>query len=237
MKSGSAQFALLALDGTNLLGAKVKGFSWKPELLQEDTTGLGDAWREFTPTGIRRAVVTQEGAYFDTAAAGMHAALAAMPLGPRTLTWSPDGVLVCQARGTLVTTYDVVASLGALTKANVTYTISGSLDVGGAIVQAPEDHPVSWTGPVLDQGAATAAGGTASQQVTRLDVGVTGFAGVLNHSPDGTAWTALVTFVSVTAAPNGQSVTVAGLVQRYLQFVGTITGTGTVRVAAGFFRS
>jgi hypothetical protein len=45
------------------------------------------------------------------------------------------------------------------------------------------------------------------------------------------------TFVNVTAAPNTQTVTVAGTINRYVQFVGTITGTGTVRVSAGLFRN
>jgi len=237
MKSGSAQFTLLALDGVSLLGAKVKGFTWKPEVLQEDTTGLGDGWYDWTPTGIRRAIVTQQAAYFDTALNGMHALLSAMPLPARTLVWSPDGVLICMARGTLTTGYDVLATNGALTKANVTYAISGVLDTAGTIIQAPADQPVSWTGPTVDQTTPTANGGTATQQVTRLDAGVTGFVGVLNHSPDGAAWTPLATFTTVTAAPSHQATTIAGVIHRYVQFVGTITGTGVVRVSAGLFRS
>jgi hypothetical protein len=237
MKAGSASFTLLTLNGTSLLGAKVKGFTWKPELLQEDTTGLGDSWIESTPTGIRRAVVTQDGAYFDTALNGMHALLSAMPLPARTLTWSPDGVTLFSASGTLTTGYDVQASNGALTKANVTYTISGALQAGGVIIQAPEDHTATWTGPTVDNTASTAAGGTATQQVTAKDAGITAFVGKIQHSPDAAAWTDVATFVNVTAAPNQQSVTVAGVIQRYTRFVGTVTGTGTVRVAAGLFRT
>jgi hypothetical protein len=236
-KAGSAQFTLLALNGTSLLGAKVKDFSWRIEALQEDTTGLGDSWGEYTPPGLRRATVTQDGAYFDTTAGGLHALLSAMPLPARTLTWSPDGVTLFQATGTLTTGYEVLAVLGGLTKANVTYTVSGALAAGGQVVQPPVDKTATWTSATIDTGAASANGGTASQQVTRLDAGVTGFVGALKHSSDGSSWLPLATFANVTAAPNHQAVTVAGTVQRYLQFVGTITGTGTVRVAAGLFRS
>jgi len=237
-KAGSAQFTLLALGGTSLLGAKVTGFSWKPDALQEETTGLGDSWVEQTPTGMRRATVIQEGAYFDTALNGMHLKLAAMPLPAQTLVWSPDGVTLFQAKGALVTMYDVLARNGALTKANVSYTISGALDANGAVVQPPQDHTAPWTSAPVDNGAASPAGGTGLQLVTGLTTpGVTGFLGKLQHSPDGTTWTDLVAFVNVTAAPNTQSVTVAGTINRYLQFIGTITGTGTVRVSAGLFRN
>jgi hypothetical protein len=237
-KAGSAQFTLLALGGTSLLGAKVKEFSWKPEALQEDTTGLGDSWIDQTPTGIRRATVVQNGAYFDTALNGMHLKLAAMPLPAQTLVWSPDGVTFFQTTGTLVTGYEVLASNGALTKANVTYTISGALAANGAVVQPAEDRTVTWTSAKLDSGAASALGGTASQSVTVL-TGITGFVGKLQHSTDNTVFTDLpgALFANVTAAPNQQTLTVAGTINRYLQFVGTITGTGTVRVSAGLFRN
>jgi len=236
-KAGSAQFAVLALDGANLLGAKPKQFSWKPDVLQEDTTGLGDGWADWTPTGIRRATVTQSGAYFDTALAGMHAALSGMTLPARTLVWSPDGVLLCQATGALTVAYEVLASNGALTKANVEYRISGRLDIGGTIVQVADPQTASWTGPTIDGGALTSAGGSASQQVSAMGAGVTGVVGKLRHSADGTTWTDLTTFANVTAAPSSQTVIVAGVIQRYLQFVGTISGTGTVRVSAGLFRN
>jgi hypothetical protein len=144
-------------------------------------------------------------------------------------------VTLFQAVGTLTTGYEVLATNGALTKANVTYAISGALSTGGAVVQPAEDKTATWTGATVDNGASTAAGGTASQQVTAL-TGITAFVGKLRHSPDGSTWTDLVSFVNVTTAPNHQAVTVAGTINRYVQFVGTVTGTGTVRVAAGLFR-
>jgi len=237
-KAGSAQFTLLTLDGISLLGAKPTDFTWKPDALQEDTTGLGDSWIEQTPTGMRRATVTQAGAYFDTALNGMHLTLAAMPLPAKTLVWSPDGVTLFQAKGTLVTMYDVLARNGALTKANVSYTISGALEANGALVQPPQDKTATWTSANIDNGAASTLGGTASQSVTAL-TGITGFVGKVRHSTDNSTFIDLpgATFVNVTAAPNTQSVTVAGTINRYVQFVGTITGTGTVRVSAGLFRN
>jgi len=236
-KAGSAAFTLLTLDGVSLLGAKVKEFSWKPEALQEDTTGLGDSWIDQTPTGIRRVTVTQTGQYFDTSLNGLHQTMAAMPLPAKTLTWSPDGVLLFQATGTLTTGYEVLASNGALTKANVTYTISGALAANGSVIQPAEDHTVTWTSASVDNGAASTLGGTAVQSVTAKTAGITGFVGKLQHAPDAIAWVDVATFANVTAAPNQQSVAVVGTINRYTHFVGTITGTGTIRVAAGLFRT
>lgn len=236
-KAGSGQFALLTIDGVNLLGAKPTEMRWKTEALQEETTGLGDRWPDHTPTALRRATVTQAGAYFDTAQNGMHETLAGMPLAGRVLTWSPDGVTLFRAAGTLVTTYEVLAQHGGLTKANVTYQISGALQEDGSLVQPVEDHPTTWTGPTIDLGAASAAGGTAVQGVSGIVGAVTGFVGRIRHSPDGVAWTDLATFANVTAAPNAQTVTIAGAIQQYVDFAGTITGTGSVRVSAGLFRT
>jgi hypothetical protein len=81
---------------------------------------------------MRRATVTQDGAYFDTVANGMHAQLAAMPLPARTLTWSPDGDAPFQAKGRAGDRTTSLARNGALTKANVSYTISGALAANGA---------------------------------------------------------------------------------------------------------
>ena len=236
-KAGSAQFALLTLDGTNLLGAKVHDFSWKPEALQQDTTGLGDGWIDNTPTGIRRATVTQAGAYFDTRLGAIHDALKTMPLAYRTLTWSPDGVLLFRATGTLTTAYEVLAQQGGLTKANVEYQISGRLEEGGQVIQPADDHTASWTGPTTDAGAESLNGGSAVQAVPAMDAGITGFAGKMQHSPDGTTWTDLATFANVTTAPASDTKPLAGVVHRYVRFVGAITGTGSIRVSAGVFRN
>src|SRR4029450_8971274 len=178
-KAGSAAFTLLTLDGVSLLGAKVKEFSWKPQALQEDTTGLGGSWMDQTPTGIRRGTVTQPGQYFDTSLNGLHQTMAAMPLPAKTLTWSPDGVLLFQATGTLTTGYEVLASNGALTKANVTYTISGALAANGSVIQPAEEHTVTWSSASVDNGAASTLGGTAVQSVTAKTAGITGFVGKL----------------------------------------------------------
>src|SRR5262245_3112403 len=231
--AGSAQFAIFQIDGFDLLPAKLQAASWKTGARQEATTGLGDRWEESTPTGIRFVEITQSGAYWDTRIAGIHAAFKDTPLTYRTLTLAPAGTLagapLIVAAGTLNTSYEVLATNGQLTKANVTYVISGSVSEGG-IVNPADPHTANWTSATIDYGAASALGGTATQLVTQITA--TSFVGKFRHSSDNVAFTDLVALPSVTAAGTTQTATVTGTINRYVQFVGTITGAGTVAVVA-----
>lgn len=236
-KAGSAQFAVFRIDGFDLIPAKLQAATYKVGALQEATHGLGDRWEETTPTGLRRVTITQSGAYFDTTQNGMHEAFKDTPLTPRTLVLAPTdgaGGPLIVAAGTLTASYEVLDKLGALTRANVTYVISGAV-TEGAIVEPPAAHTANWTSAPLDHGKATANGGTAAQLVTAI-AGLTGFVGKLQHSPDGVAWTDLVAFPNVTTAGTPATLQVAGAIDRYVQYVGTITGTGTVSVVASLTR-
>ena len=107
----------------------------------------------------------------------MHQQLAAMPLPARTLVWSPDGVTLFQATGTLVTMYDVLArNAGADESERELHDLRRTGGRVAPIVQPPQDQTATWTGATVDNGASTALGGTATQQVTAL-TGITGFVG------------------------------------------------------------
>lgn len=84
--------------------------------------------------------------------------------------------------------------------------------------------------------ANSSGGGAGYQEVTALS-GFTGFVGKIRDSADDTTYADLVEFANVTAAPDGQRVTVAGVVDRYLCFDGNVTGSGSIDVCAGFSRS
>jgi len=314
-RTGSSGFALLTIDGYDLLPAKVQAFAYKIGVKQEKTDGLGDRWEEHTPTGLRAVTITQTGAYFDTAANGIHEALRAAPSSYRTLTFSPAAGLLISAAGALTVNYEVLAKNGNLTRANVGYQISGAVS-SGALVQAPSsrtadwntqaegaaidyttdpsqspmaiigitagnpavittaaphgltagavilisgsnstpsangERPVTVTGaytftiPLTTTGAGTAgsfvransvSGARGIQHVIAL-AGLTGFVGKVRDSADNVVYADLVTFANVTAAPNSQSLDVAGVVDRYLSFDGNVTGTGSIAVGAGLVR-
>ena len=237
-KAGSAQFAVFQIDAFDLIPAKLQGATYKTGVRHEATHGLGDRWEEHTATGLRFAEVTQSGAYFDTRQNGIHEAFKDTPLTPRTLVLAPTdqvGGPLIVATGALTASYDVLDQLGALTRANVTYVISGAVSEG-AVIEPPAPHTADWTSAPIDQGQGSAAGGTASQLVTASTVSGQ-FRGTIQHSATGAGgWTDLVAFPAVTTAGTPTTVAVTGAINRYIRYTGTISGTGSVTVVASLTR-
>src|SRR4029077_6460969 len=133
-KIGSASFAVLLVDGYDVLAAKVKSFSHKITALHERSDGLGDSFEASTPTGLQTLSLTQSGAFFDDATNGAHTLLA--PIAnlavSRIVTFAPAGNTLASrfigASGAYGQSYEVLGQVGALTKANVAYDVSGALD-------------------------------------------------------------------------------------------------------------
>lgn len=234
----SADFSVLLLDGYDILGAKVQSFGWKRGIPQEKTDGLGDRWDEFSPKGKSVGTVTQTGAFFTTAAAGMHAAMKAATGVSRLLALAPQGNTIGNIfvgfQGLSQVGYDVLSALGKLTKANAAYQVSGRVDEG-VILQTHVQQTIDWSNASVDNAASSAFGGVGYLQVSQL-AGLTGFVGVIEHSTDNAAWVTLISFANVTAAPAAQRITVAGTVNRHVRFRGDVTGAGTITPYVGFTR-
>ncbi len=150
-KYGSASFGVLLVDGYDFLAAKVKTFTHKITAQFEDSTGLGDSTMAKTPTGLSKLEITQGGAFFDDSTNGAHALLS-------TSTGTNTARTVCAAfagntigkeflgcSGAYGMAYEVVSSGNNLTKANVTYDVSGTLD-RGVIVQNSTAKTIDWNG-------------------------------------------------------------------------------------------
>jgi len=146
-KYGGQSFSVLLLDGYNLLSAKVKGFTHKIESKLEPSTGLGDSWEEHTPTGMRTASLTQDGAFFDDSTNGMHSALSASQGTSRVMVFAYAGNAIGRpfvgTQGVYGMSYDVLGAVGELTKANVAYQVSGAVD-RGVILQELEAKTADW---------------------------------------------------------------------------------------------
>lgn len=146
-KVSSSKFAVLLIDGFNLLASKIQGFSRGVEIILTRTDGLGDSWNEFSPTGMRQATVEQNGAFFSTAAASMHTTLSTGSQAQRLMTFAQAGNLIgamfvgCQ--GVFQMAYTVLAKTSDLTHADATYQVTGQVDEG-VIVQEHASRSADW---------------------------------------------------------------------------------------------
>lgn len=243
MKYGSPSFAVFLVDGYDLLAAKVQGVTRKVENLLQRTDGLGDSWRLHSPTGMRRGVLTQEGAFFEDSAASMHAAFKAVSTtAVRILCAAYGGNTIGKpffgAEGALLTSYEPLAINGELTKANAAYEITGQVD-DGVIVQEWEAKTADWntktSGEQHDNAASSNNGAVGYLQVSAFS-GFTGMIVKIRHSADDVTYADLITFTNVTAGPVAERLTVAGTVNRYTCVDGDVTGSGSATVFVGLKR-
>ena len=155
-KYGSSS-AVFLMDGYNLLAAHVKSLSFKVESITEQTDGLGDAFEAHTPVGKIRALLTQAGGFWSTAAAGIHAMMAAgTPGTPQTAVrvtclgymGQAVGAHFVGLQGVHETAYEVLAEDSKLTKANVTHLVSGAVN-RGQIVQPLAMKTADWNTKTL----------------------------------------------------------------------------------------
>lgn len=133
-KYGSSSFGAFLVDGYSLLAAKLQGVSHEIELELEPSDGLGDSWREKSPTGMRTATLEQSGAFFDTTANSIHTAMKDLPATERLVAWAFAGNVVgsifSAVKGAYSSKYGVISTGSKLTKANATYAVTGPYDEG-----------------------------------------------------------------------------------------------------------
>lgn len=126
--------------GYNMLVNKVQTLRHKLEAVQEPSHGLGDQWEESTPAGMMKAELAQEGAFFDTQTGYIHAHLASLvgAQDPQTTAvtavvgfgGNAIGRIIRGIQGALKGSYEVLAEVGKLTKANAEWTVSGKSEDG-----------------------------------------------------------------------------------------------------------
>ena len=243
-KFGPASGVFL-VDGYNMLYNKITAMREKATSQLTDTTGIGDTFYETAPTGLTSVEVTQEGAFFDTTANYSHAALSgSVPSSPQAtarvlcvgFAGQTVGYPMVGFQGTYSQDYEVVAEMGNLQKANVTYAMTGQRDAG-VILQPLAAQTDSWdtTSTPVDNSASTSDGGVGYIQCTAAS-GFSGFVGKVRHSSDDISYSDLLSFSDDVSAPFAERVTVSGTVNRYLSFTGIITGTGSITVFCGFSR-
>lgn len=144
---GSSQVGFLLVSGRSLLPAKPQGLSESVEAMQEDTSGLGDSWGEVTPTGMKKAELSQDGAFYNEGTNSSHEALKDAQTTSRVVCLGVEGNTIGKRfigyAGAYAHKYDVLAKVVGLTKANVEYTISGNRDEG-IILQSLTAKTADW---------------------------------------------------------------------------------------------
>lgn len=234
------------VDGYNMLSNKITGLREKISAEVTDGTGIGDTFTEQYPTGLASLEVVQEGAFFDTTTNYSHAALSgSVPTSPQAtarilcvgFAGQTTGYPFVGFQGTYTSEYEVVAELGNLQKANVTYSMSGARSAG-EIIQPLATKTADWdteSSPV-DNAASSASGGVGFLQCTAAS-GFSAFVGTLKDSADDTTYSSLIAFADNVTAPFAERKEVTGTVERYIAFDGNVTGTGSITVFVGFSRS
>jgi len=148
-KIGSASFGVLLVDGYDFLASKLKAFTHKATATQERSDGLGDTIETMTPTGLLKLEITQAGAFFDDTTNQTHTLLATLAnlavsrLLCAAFAGNTIGKPFLGASGLYTHEYDVLGQVGQLTKANVTYHVSGTLD-RGVILNQSVAKTVDW---------------------------------------------------------------------------------------------
>lgn len=153
MSKYSSPSVALLVDGYDLTAALTETITRSTESITQQTNPLGVASEQHTPVGIVKATIAVGGGYFDEAVDLLHAGIADSGLSdtvaatPRVLCVFNEGHTIGNHftgyEGAYSQKYEVLDSNGQLTKATVTYQISGAVDEG-VIVQALAVQTVDW---------------------------------------------------------------------------------------------
>jgi len=236
---------ILLVDGYNVLSNKLTSLSEKASSELTDTTGIGDTAYETAPVGKVTMEVVQEGAFFDTTALYSHAAFSgSVPTSPQAtarvmcvgFAGQTTEYPFVGCEGSYSDSYSVIAELGNLQKADVTYAMTGTRSAG-LIVQPLAAKTADWNteSSSIDNAASSSAGGVGFIQCTACS-GFSAFVGSITHSADDTTFASLIDFSNNVTAPFAERKEVSGTVNRYIAFSGNVTGTGSITIFAGFAR-
>lgn len=157
-KYGSAS-AWLLNNGINMIPFKLKSLSHKTSSEIEDVSAIGESWREFLPVGVGKAEFrVGEGIWDTTATTGDHAVysggIATSPQAtPRLVCFGFSGNVLGEDffgyEGALQSSYEALAQVGALTKANAEFAVTGRFE-RGQIIQPLATKTGDWNTDTLN---------------------------------------------------------------------------------------
>lgn len=213
----------------------ISGIQYSQDQGLEDSTTLGDGWRERTPT-IGNANINING-FFD-ATAGKSDPVLVSVLGSANgsiATYFPSGFGTIGNRAVLITIREANLSRGGEVAGLVTLTSSleSEGEVGaGVVLHAFAAETGTTASTSVNNGADTTNGGIAQVHCTAFSG--TSVTPKIQHSDDDAIWVDLVSFAAISA-PTSERVSVAAgtTVEQYLRE--TRTGTFTSATLAVTF--
>ena len=251
-KYSGANVGFLLVGGRDL-AAVSSDLTDDRESVTEETTPLGPTgtWQAHTPVGAFRSTLTQNGWYND-AALSNHEAFTGKQETLQVVAYAPEGNTVgkrmVQFAGAMAGKLQRLFAKDALTKCNVTYSVSGNVDDGRILHDLKQETTATGhtNASSVSEAALTSNGGAAVLQVTQLALGgYTSATVTVRHSSDNITFADLVAMTPVNASTNPvpgaeRKLVAAGTtVNKYLSSQWAFTGSGSgmsITFALGFAR-
>lgn len=137
-KIAAGSFALLLVDGYNLLASLTESVTMGKESITQQTNAFGASSEEHTPVGLERGTLTAGGGFFDQVTDAVHAVIGSISHVSRIICAGIEGNTIGKHfwgfEGVYDQKYEVMDKRDELTKANVTYLVAGAVEEG-VIVQ------------------------------------------------------------------------------------------------------
>tara|TARA_R110000824_G_scaffold32908_7_gene106121 strand:- start:2836 stop:3558 length:723 start_codon:yes stop_codon:yes gene_type:complete len=226
-KYGPSSVGYFLVSGKSLAGV-TSNITYKTTSTVEETTALGDSWKEQTPVGVRSAELSQAG-WFDDATNSSVDAFVASETASKVVTLAPAGSTAGSSatgfEGSFGSEVERVIEKEGLHKLNVTYKVSGAIEEG-KIIEALAARTATGNSSAVDNTASSASGGSGYVQFTAVSGTSPTMAIVIQHSADDTTYATLISFTTAGSV-GGERKTVSGTVNRYIRVNATIGGSSS----------
>lgn len=207
-----------------------------------DVTAFG-ATAKAKLAGLLDAKVTLKGFYDDASPSGLDTVLAPLVGQSQVSSFYPGGDAAgAPGRGgqaELLENYKLSSAVAGVVTAQADFALSGGLDrlVSVQPKAALTGSGAAQDGAAVDAGASSPNGGRAYFHLLALDAATTVAPLVVQHSADNTTYVDLATSTLAGTAPGGDSVAVAGTIQRYVRRRVTITNAKNATLQVGLARA
>lgn len=146
-KYSGVNFSTFLVDGYNLAASLTENVSMGKESISQQTNPFGVSTESHTPVGVTKGFLTAGGGFFDAATDALHSAIGSVVGISRIVCAAIEGNTIGKMfmgfEGAYSQKYEVIDSKDGLTKANVTYLVSGAVDEG-QIVQDLATFTADW---------------------------------------------------------------------------------------------